>query len=363
MKKAIFFLALIFINSGWAFSQIDSNKHSVFQVTFFPPMGTQGAAAKEYTNDFSLNILAGISQNERKFTLGSLGNIIKNDASGFQLAGIANVVGHNTNGVQLAGVFNTVRNDGRGSLISGIFNASKNYSGFQMGGVANVAADMKGFQMGGVMNMAKEMNGFQFASVANVADNVKGVQFAGVVNKAKNVEGLQFAALLNIADNSDYPFGLINIIKNGEMGIGITCNEIGSTVLSFRSGGRVLYGILGVGYNYRSVSKESFVVEGGMGAHINFTPTFRINTEAKASFFSAFSKKETTQYGLSILPALRLGSNFEVFAGPSVNYLHSDNMKNKDLFPQWDINIWEKYNSTDLKQVYVGFTFGTQYIF
>lgn len=45
---------------------------------------------------------------------------------------------------------------------------------------------------------------------------MKGVQFAGLVNVAEEVTGVQFAALVNVAEESDFPIGIINIIKEGE---------------------------------------------------------------------------------------------------------------------------------------------------
>lgn len=348
MKKIALLIVINLFSIVIVLAQSTENKNSVVQVSFIPPLSTQGIHAGEYTNVFSFNILAGISQNERKFTFGGLVNVIKNDASGVQFAGLANIIGNDANGFQFAGLFNTVGNNGKGFLFSGLFNSSKDYKGFQFAGLANQARDVQGFQFAGIMN---------------TANDVKGFQFGGLANKARNVEGVQFAGILNIADNSDYPIGLLNIIKNGEMGIGVSYNEVGSTMLSFRSGGRVLYGILGVGYNYRSISKESFVIEGGFGAHINCSPSFRINTELKSAYFSSFSKKTTYQQSFSILPAFKLGSNIEVFAGPSVNYMRSDNMDNAKLFPKQDINIWKKFGESKMEQVYVGFSVGTQILF
>jgi len=331
MKKVILFLVLVAININTAFTQ---TTESAFQFTFFPPVGTQGTQSAQYSNKISINALAGISQNERCFTLGGLANIVKNDVSGFQLAGVSNVIGNNARGFQLAGVSNTIGNDGKGLLLSGVLNTSQEYKGTQITGLANIAG------------------------------NINGVQIAGLFNKAKDVKGVQIAGLLNIAENSDYPIGLINIIKNGEMGIGISYNEIGSAVLSFRSGGRVMYGIIGMGYNHKSVSDESFVFEAGIGAHINCSPAFRINTEIKTQDISLFREKEVSQQSLAILPALKLGSNFEIFAGPTVNYLTSDDLSNEKLFPEnTGINIWKSFGSSRLEQVYVGFSAGIQVLF
>lgn len=79
--------------------------------------------------------------------------------------------------------------------------------------------------------------------MTGIADDVNGVQFSSLVNKARKVNGVQFATLVNIADESDFPVGLVNIIKKGERGISVTYDLLGNTLLSFRSGGKYTYGI------------------------------------------------------------------------------------------------------------------------
>ena len=379
MKKIIIFITLLLTISCFNHSQAQDIKESSFQFTLFPPIGTQGTEAPEYTNKVSINLLVGISKNEEKFTFGGLANIIKNNANGFQLAGLSNVIGNSANGIQIAGLSNTIVNSGNGILLSGVLNTSKNYNGmqitgalnvastlngFQVGGVCNVAKTTNGFQIGGVGNIAETTNGFQIGGVGNIANNVNGFQIAGVFNKAENVNGFQIAGILNIANRSDYPIGLINIIKEGEKGIGLSYNEIGSTILSFRSGGKVMYGIIGLGYNYRSISKESVVVEGGIGAHINCTPSFRINTELISNQYSLFKKGETTQYSLAVLPALKCASHIEIFGGPTFNFIHSDKTDNEKLFPgDAAISLWKSFSSSHMEQGYIGFTIGAQYLF
>lgn len=66
------------------------------------------------------------------------------------------------------------------------------------------------------------------------------------------------------------------------MGVAVTYDALGSTVATFRSGGRYTYGIIGIGYNHKT-ENNSLVAEGGFGAHIPVTSWFRINNELKAS--------------------------------------------------------------------------------
>lgn len=329
MKKILTLLLCVLTYSTLS-AQTSTEKRTTFQLTFFPPLSTNGMYSHQYTNTISINLLAGISQNEEALTWGGLANVVLNDAKGFQMAGLANYVG----------------NDGQGFQNAGLANINKNrFSGFQMAGLANTASEMKGFQFSGLVNIASDVNG---------------VQFAGLINIAKDVHGVQFAGLINIAENSDCPIGLINIIKNGEKGIAVTYDAIGSTVVSFRSGGKYTYGILGVGYNHKS-SNNSLVTEGGLGAHIPVTPWFRINNELKATSIGNNTDEPVFNAGYSLLPAFRIGKHVELFAGAGINYMDTKDMNNLKMFPNH--SLWKKSGSSRMQQLYIGYQFGLQYIF
>lgn len=329
MKKILTLLLCVLTYSTLS-AQTSTEKRTTFQLTFFPPLSTNGIYSHQYTNTISINLLAGISQNEEAFTWGGLANVVLNDAKGFQMAGLANYVG----------------NDGQGFQNAGLANINKNR--------------FSGFQMAGLVNTASEMKGFQFSGLVNIASDVNGVQFAGLINIAKDVHGVQFAGLINIAENSDCPIGLINIIKNGEKGIAVTYDAIGSTVVSFRSGGKYTYGILGVGYNHKS-SNNSLVTEGGLGAHIPVTPWFRINNELKGTSIGNNTDEPVFNAGYSLLPAFRIGKHVELFAGAGINYMDTKDMNNLKMFPNH--SLWKKSGSSRMQQLYIGYQFGLQYIF
>ncbi len=319
MRKINLFLMGVFT----LFSATAQDKYTTFHLSFVPPLSTNGIKAYEYSNGASLNLLAGISRNEENFSFAGLSNVITNDAKGFQFAGLSNFIGNN----------------GGGMLFSGLANITKG-----------------------------SYSGFQFAGLINIAKNINGFQFAGLINKAKNVNGVQFAGIINIAENSDFPIGLINIIKNGEKGIAVTYNELGSTMVTFRSGGKVTYGIIGVGYNHK-VSNRAYTVEAGLGAHINCLSWLRINNELKvASFgysnnpFIADSKLSNPVFHVnySLMPASRISRHFELFGGPSINYINARNT-DSELMPNH--SIWKQSGSTRLQQIYVGYQVGVQYIF
>ncbi len=319
--------------------ETNGEPHSTVQLTFFPPLGTNGRHAAQYTNDFSLNLLAGVSKNERAVALAALTNVIRGNASGFQIAGLVNYTGGEMCALQIAGLANVGCGDA---------------SGAQFAGLANVAKNVEGLQLGGLFNAARDVTGLQFGGLFNVARNVKGAQFAGI---------------LNIAESSDYPIGIVNIIRDGEMGIGVGYNEIGTTSLTFRSGGRVLYGILGIGWNHKVNGDNNGVsMMAGYGAHINILPWLRINNEITLESVDCFQNEDSNTFkaGYALLPAFRLG-HFELFGGPSVNFMQTKDPEMFDLFPKNP--FWEKErtltgrSSTKLQQAFIGWQVGVQYIF
>lgn len=392
MKKLLTLSLLIFVTVS-SFAQTGNEKRSAFHFSFFPPLSTNGRYAAEYTNTTSLSLLVGLSQNEEVVSIAGLANIIKNNANGFQLAGLGNFAGNSGNGIMISGLANIVINDYSGFQMGGLFNtASRLYGmqigglgniagdviGFQMGGVGNITGNLIGFQMGGLGNITGNAIGFQFGGVGNIAGNisgfqlgglgniagdVSGFQFGGVFNYAKKVSGVQFAGLVNIAESSDYPIAILNIIKNGEYGIGVSYNELGSAMLTLRSGGRVTYGIIGIGYNHKATGNW-FTTEAGFGAHINIAKWFRINNEIKGGHicnYTGENKFNVNYANYSLLPAFRPIRNLEIFFGPSINYMQADNADDKSMFPKNP--LWEKESATRLQQLYIGWQVGIQFIF
>lgn len=324
MKKVLLAIMLCIASCGTALSQKEESKKSDFQLSLIAPLSTNGVRSYQYSNKTSFNMLVGLSKNESALTVGGLANIILNNAEGFQFAGLTNYIGGKGKGMSFAGVANI--NKG-------------NYSGFQFAGAVNIAKDVSGFQFGGLMN------------------------------KAKSVEGVQLAGFINIAEDSDYPIGFINLIKNGEKGIAITYNELGSTMITFRSGGKMTYGIIGVGYNHKT-SGRAYATEAGLGMHINCLSWLRINNELKAICFGYSSNSfiidddylSNTVFSVnySILPAFRVSSHVELFGGVSLNYVNAANA-NRELLPNH--SIWKRLGSSRFQQIHFGYQVGMQYIF
>lgn len=375
MKKTIVLFFLVAFSTGSVFAQAYESR---LQVSFFPPLSTNGKLAPEYTNDCSLNILVGISRNERACAFAGLANIVKNDARGALFAGLYNGVGNQVHGAAFSGLMN-LSGDFTGAAFAGLINniaGAGELRGAQFAGLFNMAGDMNGAQFAGLFNVSRHTHGAQFAGLANVSEditggtqwaglfnksgNISGSQVAGLFNVAKRVHGVQIAGLLNIAESSDYPIGLINIIRDGEMGVALAYNEIGNITATFRSGGRIFYGILGGGYN-PGFDDGVIVLEGGLGARIPISNRFRINNELKSAYLGEFKSDETYHQSFSILPAFRITPKIELFAGPSLNFMYSDNPDLLNDFPSG--TIWDKYGEEKIKQLHIGFSAGLYFQF
>lgn len=308
------------------------------------PLSSNGAKAKEYVNGFSLHAIAGVSSGEKAFAASGASNIILNDAKGCSLAGFSNHIGGNAEGLVAAGFLNYVRYETQGFQASGFANISGNVTGIQTAGFGNLSrGDVSGSQLSGFINISQNTP-VQVAGFINLANEVKGAQAAGFINKAgdvntqvagfiniaREVKGVQIAGFINIADSSDYPIGIINIVKKGEKAIGVEIDENATVIGTFRSGGKKLYGLIGTGYNIRS-NNLLYALEAGMGAHLYTYKAFRINIEGTATCLTDFWEEANFRSALRIYPSLKLGNKWELFAGPSLNFSEYDINTSKDF--------------------------------
>ncbi len=376
MKKLLLFL-LCALLSFTAFSQ--EKKFRPVQINFGFPLSTINVKkAKEYTNAFSINLLVGISKNERSLALAGISNVIANNATGLQIASVSNHIGNAGYGIEVAGVTNINKGiyngiqvggvynysgSGNGIVVAGVANMSKgSYNGVQVSGVYNYSGSGNGIAVTGVANMSKgAYNGLQLSGVTNIAGDVKGLQFAGVMNIAKKVKGVQFATILNVAEESDFPIAFINIIKNGKMGVALSYDNMNNTMLSFRSGGKYTYGILGVGYNNKVNDGSNIVAEAGYGIHIPITNWLEINNEFKATSLGFSNDKVCYNASYLLAPSFTFLNHFNVFGGANFNYLYSNYVNSDDLFP--NKCLWEKDNSDNKQRMFIGYQIGLQYVF
>ena len=391
MKKL--FLTICMLLSLSAFSQEENFRPA--QINFgFPLSSTNVKKAKEYTNGFSINLLVGISKNERSLALAGIGSVIANDATGLQIASVFNHIGNNGYGIAVTGVSNTVMQSYKGIQIAGVANYSGSGVGMQIAGVtninngANIGAQISGvaninngaamgLQISGVANinngaaMGLQISGvtninngsfigLQLSSVANIAGDVKGMQLSAVMNKAKKVKGVQFATLLNIAEESNFPIAFINIIRNGKMGVALTHDILNNKVVSLRSGGKYTYGILGFGFNNKITEGNRLVAEAGYGIHIPITEWFEINNELKATM-TGLGSETSNNFGYFLSPSLTLLEHYNFFAGVSVNYFNSNSINSESILP--NNCFWSKDGNDYIHRMFVGYQIGVQYIF
>lgn len=373
--------ALIFSKSSRAQSADKAHLGIVY------PISTHGNHAPQDTNTFSFHLLSGISAAEKGIAFAGLTNVVKHHTEGIAFSGFSNHVGEHANGLLFAGFTNTYKS-AEGMQFAGFANiATSDIEGAQFGGFLNTAANVKGVQMAGFTNVGKEVTGAQFAGFLNTAKGVKGPQFAGFanvssgnvkgqqvagfaniakdvagnqvsgfINVARKVKGLQVAGFINIADSSDCPIGIINIIKNGEKSISMSIDESQTTLLSFRSGGKVIYGIIGVGYNWKN-EDEVYAFEAGLGAHIIRGNSFRLNTELASICLEDFEHGEYFKTSYRLMPALSLGKTIELFAGPSFNFVSTNSSEGKLLHENYFWKSRNKYNDT-FNAFFFGYTAG-----
>jgi hypothetical protein len=345
---------------------------SPYQVSLTPGLSTQGMYNSQVIDHFSLNILGGYTAGINGVEMAGIFNINRKDMRFLQAAGIFNFVGGSVKGIQMAGIYNSVLNDVFGLQAAGFANRANHFTGgVQMAGLANIDKQVAGFQVAGLMNIYGSGKGIAFAGFTNVARDSSGTQIAGFMNKGGNVSGLQLSAfintaqkvkgvqfgLINIADSSDYPFGIINFIKNGEKSIGVTTDESAFAHVDLRSGGRVLYGLFGIGYKPGS-EKIKYALDLGFGAHIVNHKKFFLNAEYIAALNTDLDKKLYQTSSFKLLPGYKFNKHWGLFAGPSIN------LTSTDTGDDVKIHGWVLGKSVSDKHInttFTGITGGLQY--
>lgn len=363
-----FVSVLFFVTAAYAQTPLTSPAH----IGFVYPLSSNGKNAAAYTNHFSLHIIAGVSKAETGAAIAGISNIIKDSATGVQVAGFSNHIGKTFHAVTVAGFMNQVKTSANGVMVASFLNLSGSLQGFQMAGFANlVRQDVKGTQIAGFMNMGANNSQAQVAGFTNIVKKDANVQIAGFMNKAENVhtqitgflniakkvKGVQIG-FINIADSSECPIGVINIVKGGEKQVSVSIDETATTIASFKSGGRILYGILGVGYNFKDNPNPLYALQAGIGAHLPLLSHFRINAEATTLVLSDFKKGYYHRQTLGIFPAYRFGSRVEVFAGPTLNFVQTEHGVGAELSNHY---VWSEHRTNDkFHGGYIGGTAGVQ---
>jgi hypothetical protein len=388
MKKVLLFFLLLFpLLVTFAQEKDDKSSYSFFHsdISNYKYYFCDSCKIPLSSHSLSINFLLGISENEYGFVVGTIGNGIRNNAYGIQIAGLSNFVDNQGIGLAISGLYNNYKSY-KGIQIAGFNNADKLF-GIQLGGFNN-ADKLLGIQLGG-FNGAKIMRGIQFG-LENGSEDIIGIQigFGNESHKSQKLSSLQIGiynkgesgfqiGIFNESENNPYSLGLINNVKSGRMNLGFSVDEIGSFITQFRSGSRLLYGIIGLGYNFKS-RNEHFVLQGGVGAHINFSSKFRVDLELSAEKLSrsfgsnekdkkkyeeelkAFDFMELHKYSLGVFPSFLTENIIEFFGGPTINYLNTKALENERLIPS--SHIWRDFSANSISQIYVGYTLGIRYV-
>lgn len=305
--------------------------YSPYQVSITPGLSSHGFIRSQIVNKFSLNIIGGSTAGVKGMEIGGLFNINQYSMQGFQVAGVGNAVGGNVSGLQFAGLANRVF----GSV-----------NGAQMAGIVNKADTLHGVQLAGIANTAKEAVGaLQVAGIFNRSSGSVGTQMAGIANKAKRVKGLQVAGIINIADSSDYPIGLLNLIKNGKKSLSLAINEERYLGLQFRSGGRVLYSILSFNIAVDNDKSAKYAFEAGLGAMLVRRSKFALQAEiaTRNHLTDRFKLLDNYQSTFRIIPTYTLTPVLSLFAAPSINFAEKDTHMSSGGRTQW--KVWGRDRS------------------
>lgn len=263
-------------------------------------------------------------------------------------------------GAQFSAVYNMAQQNVYGGQVSNVFNYANNVVGGQVANVVNITNELTGFQASNVLNVTTgSARSVQVANVANVATGeFKGIQVANCVNVAiKDFMGLQAATIGNFAAGNvkgaqvgfinickgdcDFQLGLINYSRNGifEIGGSYTTNE--RVRVSFNSGSKYLYSVLG-GY----IDPNNFSVKGtdiktgtfflGLGTRLEIWKfNFDFEVLANEVFFVNTEKDIDNKERVKTewYPTTRLSVGFKpvkhlrLFAGAALSYEVSSNKK------------------------------------
>lgn len=269
-----------------------------YQFSVLPGVGIQGSSHGRTVNNVSMSLLGGHGAGVNGVEISGLFGINKHDVGPLQVAGIFNLTGGSQRGLQVAGIANQV--------------------------------------MG----------------------TVKGLQVAGVYNQARRVHGVQLAGLVNVADSSDYPVGLLNFIGNGKRNVALEADENLRLSASLRTGGRILYGMVGLGYALDPKATLHYGIRAGVGAHIVRGNRFSLDAEFGNTLYTDFSRVQS-QYTIAVSPQVKISDRLSITAAPGLHITDGHERGIADQ-PRWKINALGSGNHTVL---HGGVSVGLRYHF
>lgn len=301
-----------------------------WQVTFVPPLGTNGSLSGLVENKLSFNVLLGYNGGLHGAEFGGLLNFIRQDMYGVQFAGLGNIVGRNSEGAQFAGLFNHNLGDVRAFQAAGFYNYNHlNAEGVQTAGFMNINRGiLDGVQIAGFGNIAAQYSrAVQIGGFINMADEIDGGQVAGFINIARKVRGFQIG-IINIADSSEgIAIGIVNFIKNGIHQLEFSYSDLSQYGIAYRSGSGRFYSVVsfnsqlpysdtgtlmcyGFAVGHRARLGKHFYWTTDLGAH-------HMTYNLKSDHLNLHNKLST---GLEI----QLFKGFSIFGTASLNHTIND---------------------------------------
>jgi len=327
------------------------------QISFLPFISTNKLLSANTANDFSFNVIAGVTQEVRKLEVGGVLNIVRKNAGYAQFAGVGNIVGGSFKGVQAAGTFNIVRDSlqkvqlaGVGNIVGGsvtglqlggTFNICNTFNGLQLSGTVNFSTSFEGAQIAGVWNESRQVDGLQLSGVINTAKEITGIQVTGVTNIAKNIEGTQIAGVVNIASYLNgyqigtvniadsakgIPFGVFSYVKKGYHKLEFSIDEMRVTSLAFRTGVPLFHNIFSVGSSTMFTTSPLWTYGYGIGTSIGNPSKVLWDIDISMSRFLKESNwsSDNAHYKLYTGVDWHISKKISIVAGVSYNILSTN---------------------------------------
>jgi hypothetical protein len=320
---------------------------SIFFGADFAPYAGTSSKYPDRRRTLSLNFLGGYARGLNGFELGVGANIESAFMCGAQIAAGANVVLGGVNGVQMA-VANVALGNLDGVQLGVVGLVKGDIDGAQLGTVSLGGGSLVGAQLGVVNLLSGSVNGNQ-SGVVNVAgSDVSGAQL-GVVNVAHGrVDGVQLGTtnvatgevngtqvgVVNYADVSDYPVGVVSIVRQGRTSADGWVTESGIGMAGVRHGGRVIHNVYGVGF-HASPATWSFAL--GIGARVELASKLHVDFETIAYWLQRgrpfVDDAQVASIGASF--GYALSPMFGVFAAPTFNVLVTPDKELSNVGPLW----------------------------
>lgn len=369
----------------------DSNqvelKQRPAQLSFLPPLSTNGLESHQVVNNLSINLIAGYQGGLEGLEMGGFANILRHDMKGLQLAGFGNNVFGQTLGTQISGFYNYSHGTCVGAQLAGFANVvtdsawafqaagfsnvvTGDFKGAQLSGFTNTTVGkMKGTQLAGFANIAVDsMVGTQVAGFANIAaGDVKGMQASGFINVARKVNGLQLG-IININDTVDQgvAIGLLNISRRGVWDLELESSLSFHGLVQLKTGSERLYSIFSAGASQRANSLmwaygyglgTQFPISQKLDMNIDLTSHRIVEPNAPAWSINQLNR-------LKVNVAYPLNTYMKVYAGPSFNVLHSTITNNEGELTGGEFAPYTLYEQnlrfTNIK-MYPGFNLGIRF--